>query len=85
MRISEQMKAKGIVGWCWSCGGRIFTWDEAAVTKAGRLFCAVYCMNDHEAGDSTPPDTGFDAEWKKEIAREEGMLNGIDSFNDWSL
>ena len=24
-----------------------------------------------------------DAEWRREIAREEGMLNGIDSFNDW--
>ena len=26
----------------------------------------------------------FDPEWQGEIAREEGMLNGIDSFNDWS-
>ncbi len=31
------------------------------------------------------PDDGDDwvQEWNEEIAREEGMLNGIDSYNDW--
>jgi hypothetical protein len=28
------------------------------------------------------PDEG-DEDWRREIAREEGMLNGIDSYNDW--
>jgi hypothetical protein len=26
-----------------------------------------------------------DQDWKREIAREEGMLNGVASFNDWNL
>lgn len=25
----------------------------------------------------------FQAEWRREIAREEGMLGGVDSYNDW--
>ncbi len=28
-------------------------------------------------------DEDFDREWREEIRREEGMLNGIDSYNDW--
>jgi hypothetical protein len=24
-----------------------------------------------------------DSEWRREIAREEGMLNGMESYNDW--
>lgn len=45
MERSPENALGQIVGWCWHCGGRIFTWDEAAVTKAGRLFCAEFCMN----------------------------------------
>lgn len=42
-----------------------------------------------ESGDDAPaterPEVAEDARaWKAEIAREEGMLNGIDSFNDWN-
>ena len=28
-------------------------------------------------------DEDFEAEWREEIRREEGMLNGINSYNDW--
>lgn len=30
-----------------------------------------------------PNDLVDDDDWRREIAREEGMLNGIDSYNDW--
>lgn len=30
-----------------------------------------------------PSPEPSDREWRREIAMEEGMLNGIDSYNDW--
>jgi hypothetical protein len=37
-----------------------------------------------KAPNFVPTDTEKeDAEWREDIAREEGMLNGIDSYNDW--
>ena len=33
--------------------------------------------------DYDPNDLDDDDDWRREIAREEGMLNGIDSYNDW--
>ena len=33
--------------------------------------------------DAYDPSEVDDDDWRREIAREEGMLNGIDSYNDW--
>lgn len=33
--------------------------------------------------DAYDPNDVDDDDWRREIAREEGMLNGIDSYNDW--
>lgn len=33
--------------------------------------------------DAYDPNDLDDDDWRREIAREEGMLNGIDSYNDW--
>jgi hypothetical protein len=39
---------------------------------------------DRDDGDQLDePNLEADEDWRQEIAREEGMLNGIDSFNDW--
>lgn len=41
-----------------------------------------------DGGDLVVTDEDIERDremWNQEIAREEGMLNGIDSFNDWSL
>lgn len=37
----------------------------------------------HDGGAYDPDEEADDEEWKREIAREEGMLNGIDSYNDY--
>lgn len=42
------------------------------------------CPNAPTAHLSTCFHAKEDREWRNEIAREEGMLNGIDSFNDWN-
>ncbi len=84
MRISEEMKAKGILGWCWVCGTKIQKDNCEATKRGGKWFCDFTCYQAWAQVDHPPLMVEIDTEWKKEIAREEGMLNGIDSFNDWS-
>jgi hypothetical protein len=37
----------------------------------------------HDGGAYNIEEEADDEEWKREIAREAGMLNGIESYNDY--
>jgi len=38
---------------------------------------------DHYAEPHNPNDDNWREEWRQEIAREEGMLGGVQVYNDW--
>ena len=42
------------------------------------------CQREHFGEEPTAEEIDRDnRQWQQEIAREEGMLGGIESFNDW--
>lgn len=47
-------------------------WDHTNNLKLIRPACTL-----------DPEEDNFRDSWRKEIAREEGMLQGIDAYNDW--
>ena len=69
---------------CRNCYALIAEEDHAYWSVNDEPCCSDSCMDivDEEAIDSEAAKR-YDEEWEHEIAREEGMLGGIDSYNDY--
>ena len=62
------------------------------VDDAGETYCfdatevhagTTWAIFKSDHADNMIADEAERGEWRREIAREEGMLNGISSYNDW--
>ena len=77
----EEVLHEGIKYSAHSVNGKRLMNDSSSILLRELLFCPfenAKCLK-----EAVEEEEDVLSEWRKEIALEEGMLNGVNSYNDW--